>query len=248
MKHDLAIACILAGALLAACGAARSDEPDVYGSWMKQPPARWPKIAMVNQIDYTDRHHPVAGCGFLIEVEGRVVAVTAKHVLTYFRSARMESVDFKGTLKRWKMFPKDRPSAVVVVDELINRDDEESIERIPCGKDWLLFTVAERSKSIQPLRLRETPLRKGERVYVVGWRYTEKDCPQIVYEGVYVRSEKDAVLITVEKLINNTIPGLSGAPVIDGQGYVIGMMSRGKGKIQRLSPVAYPRRVLKRQG
>ncbi|MHC4828226.1 MAG: serine protease family protein, partial [Planctomycetota bacterium] len=82
-------------------------------------------------------------------------------------------------------------------------------------------------------------------VYVLGWRYTDVDCPQIVYEGEYVRSEKGSVQITVEKLIDNTIPGLSGAPVIDARGYLIGMMSRGSGRIQRLSPIEYPRELLK---
>jgi len=148
-------------------------------------------------------------------------------------------------LKSWKMFPKDSPADVVVVDELVNRDPGESLKGIPCGKDWLLFTIRTRSDKIRPLRIRTTPLVKGEPVYLIGWRYTEKDRPQIVFDGVFVRSEKDSVCITAEKLIDNTIPGLSGSPVIDGKGYLIGIMSRGKGEIQRLSPVEYPRKLLK---
>ncbi len=105
---------------------------------------------------------------------------------------------------------------------------------IPSGKDRLVFTIRERSEKIQPLKVRSAPLRQGEPVHIIGWRYTEKEFPQIVYDGVYVRSEKDAVLITVKKLFNNAIPGVSGAPVIDGKGYLIGIMSRDNGKIQRL--------------
>jgi hypothetical protein len=245
LKPALAVAGLLVCSALHVGGAAPSEEPDAYGSWMALPQKDWPKIAVVNQIDYTDGHHPVAGCGFLLEVGDEVLAATAKHVLTYFKSAEMDSVDFRGTLRGWKMFPKDRPSEVVVVGELINPDAEESLQRIPCEKDWLLFTVERASKEIQPLRFRTTPLQPGEPVYVIGWRYTEKDCPQIVYEGEYVRCEKGAVQITVEKLIDNTIPGLSGAPVIDARGYLIGIMSRGSGRIQRLSPIEYPRELIK---
>ncbi|MHC5006761.1 MAG: S1 family peptidase [Planctomycetota bacterium] len=245
MKPAIAVAGLLIFSALHIGGAAPSEEPDAYGSWMELPQKDWPKISVVNQIDYTDGHHPVAGCGFLLEVDDEVLAATAKHVLTYFKSAEMDSVDFKGTLRGWKMFPKDRPSEVILVGELINADAEESLQRIPCMKDWLLFTVERASKEIQPLRFRTTPLRRGEPIFVVGWRYTEKDCPQVVYEGEYVRSEKGAVQITVEKLIDNTIPGLSGAPVIDARGYLIGMMSRGSGRIQRLSPVDYPRELIK---
>ncbi len=225
-------------------GAAQSPEPDLYGSWMKLPQEEWPRIALVNQIDYTDGHHPVAGCGLLLEAGDEVLAATAKHVLTYFKSDKMDSVDFKGTLRCWKMFPKDRPGDVVLVGELINQDAEESLHRIPCREDWLLFTVEQASKHIQPLRFRTTPLRRGEPVYILGWRYTERDCRQVVYEGEYVRSEEGAVQITVPKLIDNRMPGLSGAPVIDARGYLIGMMSRGSGRIQRLSPVDYPRELL----
>ncbi len=110
MKLSLAVACFLTVVFLAGCGAAQSEKLDNYGSWMKRPPAEWPKIAVINQIDYDDKHHPVAGCGFLLEVGDEVLAATAKHVLTYFKSAKMDSVDFEGTLKSWKMFPKDRPS------------------------------------------------------------------------------------------------------------------------------------------
>ncbi len=245
MKLTLTVAYLLAVAFLAGRGAAQSAGADDYGSWMKRPSGEWPEIAVVNQIDYDNKHHPVAGCGFLLQVGDDVLAATAKHVLTYFKSAQMDSVDFEGTLKSWKMFPKDCPSDVVVVGELINRTPNESLQGIPCGKDWLLFTVRKRSENIQPLRIRTSPLVKGEPVYVIGRRYTEKECPQIVFDGMFVRSEEDSVCITVEKLIDNTIPGLSGSPVIDGKGYLIGLMSRGKGEIQRLSPVEYPRKLLK---
>jgi hypothetical protein len=244
MKPTLALAGLLVCGAHHAGGPAPPEEPDAYGSWMKLPQESWPKIAVVNRIDYTDGHHPVAGCGFLLEVGDEVLAATAKHVLIYFKSAEMDSVDFRGTLKSWKMLPKDRPSEVVVVSDLINRDPQEPLQRIPCEKDWLLFTVERASQEIQPLRFRTTPLRPGEPVYVLGWRYTEVDCPQIVYEGSYIRSEKGSVLISVEKLIDNRMPGLSGAPVIDARGYLIGMMSRGSGPNQRLSSTDYPRGLI----
>jgi len=203
---------------------------------------------MVNRIEYEGSEHPVAGCGFLLDMGDAVVAATAKHVLTYFKSDAMDSVSFRGTLENWSMYPKDAPSSLVVVGDLLNENPDESLEGIPIGRDWLLFAVRERPPDIQPLRLRAEPLQRGEPVYILGWRYTEEDQPQIVYEGTVVWAKKDSVEITVPALIDNTVPGLSGAPVVDSRGYVVGVMSRGSGKIQRLSSVDYVRSVLEDRG
>ncbi|RKX26463.1 MAG: hypothetical protein DRP45_03510 [Candidatus Zixiibacteriota bacterium] len=47
-------------------GFCQSDdsEPDNYGQWMAKPQNMWPQITMINQIEYIDKNHPIAGCGF----------------------------------------------------------------------------------------------------------------------------------------------------------------------------------------
>jgi hypothetical protein len=215
--------------------------------WSEASPEDWPQITLVNQITYTDEHHPIAGCSFLIQFEDEVLAATAKHILVYFKSEAMDGVDFQGTLKAWKAFPKDNPGDLVVFDRLINVDPEETIERIPADRDWLLFTVSERAENIQPLVLRNTPLEEGERVYIVGWRYSDKDCPQVIYPGNFVRVDGATVLISTADLSDNTMPGLSGSPVIDAAGRVIGLMSQKAGKLERVSGLGYPRQVLRQR-
>jgi hypothetical protein len=201
---------------------------------------------MINQIEYTDASHPTAACGFLIDNGDEVVAATAKHVLVYFKSGSMDSVSFGDTLKAWWMFPKDSPEDVTVLDLLINEDPAERLENIPSGRDWLLFTVRERSDRVQPLKLRSTPMVEGETVYVVGWRYPDEG-PQRVHEGRFVRVDRNSILVSVEALADNTVPGLSGSPVIDAAGRVIGLMSAKSGDLQRLAPADYARDVLARR-
>lgn len=213
------------------------------GYWTAEDPDRWPRVAMVSRIRYSDSNHPMAGSAFLLDTGDEIVAVTAKHVLRYFKSEAMDSVSFRGTLESWEMFPKDAPDDVTVVGALINENADEPLEEIRAARDWLLFTVERASASVKPLPLRTAPLEAGETVFVVGWRYTDEG-RQHVYPGRYVRSEDDSVLIDVKKLTNNKMPGLSGAPVIDARGHVVGMMSSGAGKLQRLAPIDYPRRML----
>ena len=40
------------------------------------------------------------------------------------------------------------------------------------------------------------------------------------------------------------MPGLSGSPVIDSNGYLIGLMSRKAGKMEELASIDYPARIL----
>jgi hypothetical protein len=215
---------------------------------MEKPQSEWPQITMINQIEYTDKNHPVAGCAFLLDTGDEILAATAKHVLIYFKSEAMKSVSFGETLKRWKMFPKNNPEDVVVVDRLINEDPEEPLEDIPSERDWLLFTIKERSENIQSLKFRSRPMKEGEMVYIIGWRYTDKDCPQVVYEGNFVRSEEGSFLITTKELTDNTTPGLSGSPVIDSKGYLLGLMSQKAGKMERPSSLEYPKMLIEKRG
>ena len=214
---------------------------------MDRPQSEWPQITMINQIEYTDKNHPIAGCAFLLDTGDEILAATAKHVLIYFKSESMKSVSFGEALKLWRMFPKDNPDDAVVVDELINENPDEPLEKIPSERDWLLFTVKERSENIQPLRFRSEPVREGEKVYIIGWRYTDRDCPQVVYEGNFVRSEQGSLLITTKELTDNTTPGLSGSPVIDSQGYLLGLMSQKADEMERPSSLDYPRMLLEKR-
>ena len=68
----LAVVGVVLGLALVTGGIAWSHEPDTYGSWMQLPREQWPNIALVNRIEYTDGQHPVAGCGFLLEVDDEV--------------------------------------------------------------------------------------------------------------------------------------------------------------------------------
>jgi len=220
-----------------------STEPETVSDWMTEDPSDWPRIAMINQIEYADSEHPSAACGFLVDTGDEILAATAKHVLIYFKSGVMDSVSFAGSLKTWRMFPKDSPGDAVVIDRLINENPKERLKRIPPSRDWLLFTIRETTEFVQPLRLRSTPLKKGETVYAIGWRYPDEG-PQRVHRGRFVRMDKGSVLISIDALTDNTIPGLSGSPVIDGKGYVIGLMSTKAGDLQRLAPADYARDLL----
>jgi len=108
-------------------GQDRQNKTNQYGLWMKQPQSEWPQISMINQIEYTDRSFPVAGCGFLLDTGEEIIAATAKHILIFFKSDSMNAVAFNQTLKAWKMLPKNNPDDFVILDSLINENPKESL-------------------------------------------------------------------------------------------------------------------------
>ncbi|MFC1554546.1 serine protease [candidate division KSB1 bacterium] len=233
--------------LLLSCGSA--EEPavieDLTGEWYEGPPGEWPPITMINNIAYADTSFPVAGCGFLLDIGTDTLAVTAKHVLTYFKSGSMSTVSFGNSLKSWKMFPKDKPDEIVIIDKIINENDNESIMGVGVERDWVLFSVKEKSEKIQPIKFRTEPLVKGEPVYIVGWRYTDENCSQVIYKAKYEESVEGAEVLLTELLQDNKMPGLSGSPVIDSKGRLIGIMSKKFGKKEKAASTEYPLRILK---
>jgi hypothetical protein len=230
--------------IAAGAGIVGADTPATGERWIDRPQEQWPQITMINHIEYVDQEYPVAGCSFLLDTGQDTLAATAKHILTYFKSEQMTSVSFGNTLKSWTMYPKHNRHDLVIVDRLINESAEEPIERIPPKRDWLLFTTRQRSPNIQPLQFRIAPLQPGEKVFIVGWRYSDKDCTQRIYEGRFVESLDGSLLISTEVLADNAMPGLSGAPVIDSSGCLIGLMSRKHGKMEEPSSIEYPRQLL----
>ena len=214
-------------------------------TWIDKPQKEWPQITMINQVEYVDKSFPIAACSFLLDTGKEIVAVTAKHVLTYFKSASMTSVSFGDRLKSWVMFPKNNPADTVEIGAIVNEDPAEPIDRlIPSNVDWPLFSIKRKPDHIQPLKFRVDPLQSQEKVFIIGWRYTDKDCPQVVYEGNYVESIDGAVIISTKLLSDNRTPGLSGSPVIDAQGRLIGIMSQKYGKMEKLGSIEYPKRIL----
>ena len=73
IETDVKTATFLGVLLLAACAPADVPVPadmEPAAHWMTDDPAGWPRIAMINAIEYTDATHPSAACGFLLDTGG----------------------------------------------------------------------------------------------------------------------------------------------------------------------------------
>ena len=179
--------------------------------------------------DSTDQSyyiHPsflYAGTGFLIDNGADTLAVTAKHNLLVARNKKTNKVTINNDLMLWSMKPKPNPTDSVVVNKLINDDPNEIIEGPTSSifeRDMLVLSVKKASRKIYPLKPRFSPPRIGEKVYLAACPYSDPGCT--VTEGTVIGKYGFDIIIDTDRPL---LPGASGSPVIDANGFLIGVFS-----------------------
>jgi hypothetical protein len=191
-------------------------------------------IGLINNVSYTDSSfdNPNASNGFLVAYENETYAITAKHILMIAKTTHMTFVDFEGSLKAWRMHPKNDNNSYVVIDELLSTNRKDSLTwnymntNWDTYNDWLVFSVKENKTTHKPLKFRKKPLKKGESLYAVGWSYKDSIGKQRVYEYKFDNTEGNYHnLIQIQG--PKSLGGLSGAPIVDKNGRVVGLVSSG---------------------
>jgi hypothetical protein len=189
----------------------------------------FPAIALTNRIAFTDPKYdqPRFSCGFLLKHHRDTFAVTAKHLLKVIKPKDMKAVSFGNSIQSWSMFVLPEPTRSVGTSRLLNENKGESLEaKATYDQDWLVFTLQANHSGVQPLEARITPLRPGEKLYVVGWTRHMESGPQRVYEFEYYKTIDNRILLK-EVAVPEQFGGLSGAPLVDEQGLVVGIVSNG---------------------
>jgi V8-like Glu-specific endopeptidase len=191
-------------------------------------------IGLINNIAYSDSSfdNPNASNGFLVTHKNKTYGITAKHILMIAKTDKMAFVDFEGDLKAWKMHPKKDESEYIIMGKLLNPNQKDSLtwdymyNNWETYDDWLVFSVKENKTNYQPLKFRTTALEKGEVLYVNGWSYGDTTAMLPIYEYTYEETKGNYHnLIQIKG--PKSLGGLSGAPVLDTKGKVVGLVTSG---------------------
>ncbi len=200
-------------------------------NWIDKPVSSWPKVALINHVQYkngdryVDPSFKYAATGFLIDNGKDTLAATAKHILWIAKNRKTENTEINKELKQWVMTPKGTGSDSAVIGRLLNEDPEEKLEgkgATSLDRDWIVFSTTKVASGLYPLKPRYTQVQPGEKVYILSCAYEDSLCT--VHEGkVYKKLGMD---ILIRRNMKTHKGGCSGSPVIDANGYLIGVLSR----------------------
>lgn len=191
-------------------------------------------IGLINNVSFINSkfNNANASNGFLVDYNHKTYAITAKHVLMIAKTDKMTFVDFEGELKQWKMHPKNDVTKYIVLDKLLSTNRKDSLTWNYMNtnwnnyNDWLVFSTKKNTTNHIPLQFRTTSLKKGEPLYAIGWSYKDSIGKQRVYEYSFSKTEKDYHTLLGIKA-SKSLGGLSGSPVVDKNGKVVGLVSSG---------------------
>jgi hypothetical protein len=161
---------------------------------------------------------------FLVNYRNKVYAVTAKHMLGPDMGIKPEIKprDLNRYLIEWVMFPRipvhPKTDTIKVRSGGLNYDSLD--------KDILLLEVTG-PKGIYPLTPAFTIPTRGDRLYIIGCPYSQRNCKQNIYPVTFERYEAETSMLDCIITMNFELAGFSGAPIVNANGKVVGVFTSG---------------------
>lgn len=206
-------------------------EPKI--AWLKDF-SKAPNIALTNEAYFKGRDRLTGASAFLISYKGKEYGITAKHLIEEsgggYKPA-MKLAELNEICPLWYMSPRTLSKKIAKMDKLLNTNDD-------IKDDILIFSLAaDRDESLYPLPVR-TSATMPETVWLIGCPYSEEGCQQNKYRATVVGNQ-GGFLIAENLQPAVELQGFSGAPVIDENGEVLGILTGGSedGKMIFIQPL-----------
>jgi hypothetical protein len=209
-------------------------------SWIEKPVSSWPDFALTNEISFSDTTYYDIANSFLVNTGFDTIGVSCKHFFMVFQNQLgLNSIDLGNKFNYWNMYPKNNKEKTVSIKRLINKNSNEQIGEYNKLKDrdWIIFKLEEQNNQLYPLKIRYTPVTSNEIVYAVGWGVSMKDNSKPAL--IKIQCYKNLGNYFYIKPSANQPHGMSGSPVIDKNGFLVGIVSGQEGNLGVIGGVKY---------
>jgi len=220
-------------------------------SWIDKPITEWPDFSLTNEVSFIDTTYKNLANAFLVNTGKDTIGISCKHLFIVFENKHgIQAIDLGEEFIYWNLYPKNRPDKVISIKKLINAEASEQIGQFNTlkARDWIVFELRDKREDVYPLKIRFSPVYKNEIVYAVGWGVLQKNntYPAITKLRCF-KSLGDYFYTTS---INKDIrpEGRSGSPVIDKNGYLVGIVSGVEGNLGVICGVKYLNELFDRYG
>jgi hypothetical protein len=229
-------------ALLLLIFGCKNEKPIIKETWIEKPLSQWPSFSLTNEISFKDTTYTDLANSFLVNTGQDTLGISCKHLFMVFENQLgLKTIDLEKNFNYWKLYPKNDNKKSVSIARLINENPKEIIGQFNTLKvrDWILFEINKNYSDLYPLKIRYTPVKTNEIVYAVGWGMKQKDNTKPALIKLQCFKNMGNYFYT-QTLTKNIQPnGRSGSPVIDKNGYLVGIVSGAEGNLGVIGSVNY---------
>lgn len=216
---------IISGLIAFLTNSCEGPEPVKLGpkqDWKKEEYLTSKQIVFTNEYRFKDGRYALGASSFLVKAKNQTVLCTAKHLLSEAMgiSPKVATSDFNAQLDYWKVFAKNDKifGDTLSVSRMITQKSEPS--------DIILLKCKSTTGSgLLTLTPRLTRVGADEELEIIGYEFGDASGDQKSFKVTFDEYDRSTIIVKAKKPFRAN--GMSGSPVVDASGYVVGVLVGG---------------------
>ncbi len=184
-------------------------------------------ISGVNDVSFgPDNKIDHLGNGFVVQYQGRYFGVTAKHVLLMTKNTGAKGTELPPQTQ-WVLRNKAASALTQTFGKALNGSANEALDMKVLETDTLVFALDSAPKGFAVLQLASKEVAVGDELTAIGCSYkAPADCHGEKLTGKVVELKAPHLMVDLGKTDLRALYGMSGAPVLNASGELVGIVSQ----------------------